>query len=101
MAHALMENRNGLIVDGWVTEASGQAERTAALAMTEKRADQPNLVTLGAGREPRRRELRQRIAFHERDAAHRPKYGRRRSSIEGRTTRHVGFAISQRIHKRN
>jgi len=31
MAHAPMENRNGLIVDGSMTEASGQAERTAAL----------------------------------------------------------------------
>ncbi len=31
MGHALMENRNGLIVDGCVTQANGQAERTAAL----------------------------------------------------------------------
>ena len=39
MAHALMENRSGLIVDACVTEANGHAERTAALAMIEKRAD--------------------------------------------------------------
>ncbi len=48
MGHALMENRHGLIVDGCVTEANGHAERTAALAMIEKRADRPNRITLGA-----------------------------------------------------
>ena len=43
-----MENRHGLIVDGCVTKANGHAERTAALAMIEKRADRPGRVTLGA-----------------------------------------------------
>src|ERR687884_401012 len=35
MGHALMENRNGLIVDACVTQADGHAERIAALAMIE------------------------------------------------------------------
>ncbi len=48
MGHALMENRHGLIVDGCVTEANGHAERTAALAMIEKRADRPNRINLGS-----------------------------------------------------
>ena len=48
MGHALMENRNGLIVDGCVTQATGQAERVAALAMIEKRANRPTRITLGA-----------------------------------------------------
>ena len=48
IAHLLLENRHGLIVDGWLTEARGHAERTAALAMIEKRADPPDRITLGA-----------------------------------------------------
>lgn len=48
MGHALMENRNGLIVDPCVTRAGGQAERTAALIMIEKWVDRPNRITLGA-----------------------------------------------------
>ena len=48
MGQALMESRNGLIVDGCVTEANGHAEHTAALAMIEKRADRPNRITFGA-----------------------------------------------------
>ena len=41
MGHALMENRNGLVVDAWLTEANGHAERMAALDMIEPRADRP------------------------------------------------------------
>lgn len=48
MGHALMENRNGLVVDACLTEADGQAEREAALAMIEPRADRPDRITLGA-----------------------------------------------------
>ena len=48
MGHALMENRNGLLVDARVTQADGHAERVAAVAMIEPRADRPHAVTLGA-----------------------------------------------------
>jgi hypothetical protein len=48
MGHALMENRNGLIVDACLTEANGHAERIAALHMIEPRADRPRPITLGA-----------------------------------------------------
>ncbi len=48
MGHALMENRNGLVVDACLTEANGHAERIAALHMIEPRADRPRAVTLGA-----------------------------------------------------
>jgi Transposase domain (DUF772) len=47
MGHALMENRNGLVVDACLTEADGHAEREAALAMIEPRADRPGRITLG------------------------------------------------------
>ena len=48
MGHALMENRNGLVVDACLTEANGHAERIAALHMIEPRADRSTPVTLGA-----------------------------------------------------
>ena len=88
MGHLLMENRNGLIVDNCVTEANGQAERTVALAMIEKRADRPGRVTLGADKaydaEDFANELRSmNVTPHvARNIA------RRRSAIDGRTTRH-------------
>jgi len=100
MGHLLMENRNGLIVDGCVTEANGHAERTAALAMIEKRADRPRRVTLGADKgydaEDFANELRSmNVTPHiARNTAG------RRSAIDERTTRHPGYAVSQRIRKR-
>jgi transposase len=48
MGHALMENRNGLVVDACLTQADGHAEREAALALIEPRADRPGRITLGA-----------------------------------------------------
>src|ERR1700731_4051199 len=48
LGHALMENRNGLIVGAVTTRASGHAERLAALALIEPHADRPQPVTLGA-----------------------------------------------------
>jgi hypothetical protein len=48
MGHALMENRNGLIVGAVTTTASGDAERWAALTLIEPRANTPQPVTLGA-----------------------------------------------------
>ncbi len=47
MGHALMENRNGLIVGAVTTTASGHAERWAALRPIEPHADTPQPVTLG------------------------------------------------------
>ncbi len=48
MAHALMENRSGLVVGACLTRADGQAERVAALALIESFADRPRAITLGA-----------------------------------------------------
>lgn len=50
MGHELMENRYGLLVDACLTEASGYAERVAALHMIEPFADRPQAITLGADR---------------------------------------------------
>ena len=48
MGHALMENRNGLLVDACLTWADGHAERIAALHMIEPRADWLQAITVGA-----------------------------------------------------
>jgi transposase len=100
MGHALMENRNGLIVDAVTTRASGHAERLAAIALIEPRADRPNPITLGADKaydtadfvmELRQRTVTPHVAQNQ---------SGRRSAIDGRTTRHSGYAVSQRIRKR-
>ncbi len=99
LGHALMENRNGLLVDACLTPAGGHAERLAALAMIERRADRPAAVTLGADKgydaadfvnELRSMNVRPHIARNT----------TRRSAIDGRTTRHAGYVASQRIRKR-
>src|SRR6478672_7005823 len=100
MGHALMENRNGLIVDACLTEANGHAERIAALHMIEPRADRPRAITLGADKaydvEDFINELRSMNATpHVAQNAN-----GRSSAIDSRTTRQAGYAISQRIRKR-
>src|SRR6201984_451092 len=100
MGHALMENRNGLVVDACLTEANGHAERIAALPMIEPRADRPRPITLGADKaydtEDFVNELRSMNATpHVAQNAN-----GRSSAIDGRTTRHAGYAVSQRIRKR-
>jgi len=100
IGHALMENRNGLVVDACLTQADGHAERLAALAMIEPRADRPRPITLGADKaydaEDFVNELRSMNATpHVAQNAN-----GRSSAIDGRTTRHAGYAVSQRIRKR-
>jgi transposase len=98
MGHALMENRNGLVVDACLTEADGHAEREAALAMIEPRADRPGRITLGADKgydaEDFVNELRSMNVT--------PHVAAKitGSALDGRTTRHEGYAVSQRIRKR-
>ena len=45
-----MENRNGLVVDGLITRATGTTERDAAWYMTSRRPDQERRITLGAAK---------------------------------------------------
>ena len=98
MGHALMENRNALVVEACLTHADGHAERHAALAMIEPRADRPVRIALGADKgydaEDFVNELRSmKVTPHVAAKA-------KGSAIDGRTTRHAGYAISQRIRKR-
>ena len=98
IGHALMENRNGLVVDACLTQADGHAERVAALHMIEPRADRPRRITLGADKgydvEDFVNELRSvNVAPHVAAKT-------RGSAIDGRTTRHGGYRTSQVIRKR-
>ena len=69
MGHALMENRNGLVVEACVSHANGHAERNAALAMIEPRADRPVRITLGADKGYDAEDFVNELKIHERDAA--------------------------------
>jgi transposase len=98
MGHALMENRNGLVVDACLTRADGHAERVAALAMIEPRADRPARITLGADKgydaEDFVNELRSmNVAPHVAAKV-------RGSAVDGRTTRHAGYTVRQIVRKR-
>ncbi len=111
MGHALMENRNGLAVGGCVTMASGTAEREAALGMIDKHRALSSKggkrrITLGGDKgfdvadfveKLQNREVTPHIAVQD----HLTKTGKRRKTkIDGRTTRHASYRISQRIRKR-
>jgi transposase len=103
--HVLMENRNGLVSDVCLTRASGTAEREAALMMLDRQKRRKR-ITLGADKgygaagfvtDLRRRRVTPHVAVarqvSKRGVVH-------RSEIDRRTTRHPGYAISQRIRKR-
>jgi transposase len=98
LGHVLMENRHGLVVDTRVTQATGTAEREAAVAMAEAISG-PQRATLGADKNYDTRdfvhELRElRVTPHV--AQHTTG---RSSAIDGRTTRHPGYTVSQRKRK--
>lgn len=101
MGHALMENRNGLLVDFRITEANGRAERDAALLMVAEHKGLGREITLGADKGYDTRDFVDdcraigvvpHVAQNENE--------RRSSAIDARTTRHAGYSISQRIRKR-
>jgi len=99
IGHALMENRNGLFVDTRLTRVSGHAERLAGLDMIEPHADRPHAITLGGDKNFDTKdfvmELREINV-----TPHVAQNTSRASAIDGRTTRHSGYAVSQRIRKR-
>ncbi|SCB50967.1 Transposase DDE domain-containing protein [Bradyrhizobium yuanmingense] len=100
IGHGLMESRHGLLVDACLTQADGHAERVAALHMIEPHADRPTAITLGADKaydaEDFVNELRSmNVTPHVAQNT-----SGRSSAIDGRTTRHGGYAVSQRIRKR-
>jgi len=97
MGHALIENRHGLVVTAAVSAAGGTAERNAALAMIEARADRAKRITLGADKGYDAQDFVNEL----RSMAVTPHVARkaRRSAIDNRTARHAGYATSQRRRK--
>ena len=98
-ANALMDNRHGLIIDTEVLHASGTAERDAALLMVDRLPPRGIRRTLGADKGYdaaafvaglRERNITPHVAQNNTN---------RRSAIDGRTTRHSGYAVSQRKRK--
>ena len=100
MGHALMENRNGLVVDACLTEANGHAERIAALHMIEPRADRPRPITLGADKAYDAEDFVNELRSMNATPHVVQNTNGRSSAIDGRTTRHAGYGVSQRIRKR-
>ena len=99
MGHVLMENRNGLVVQAKVTQATGKAEREAAVELVDALGGSRRL-TLGADRnydtqgfveEMRARNVTPHVAQNDTN---------RSSAIDERTTRHEGYRVSQTKRKR-
>jgi transposase len=95
LGHALIENRNGLIAAAMVTQADGYAEREAALLMLADRQEgRSRRITVGADKAYDDRQFVQ-AARKLRVTPHIAKNDHgRRSNMDGRTTRHAGYAIS-------
>lgn len=90
--NVLMENRNGLIVDVVVNEATGKAERAAVIEMVDRTITVKRRVTLGADAGYNTKELvrdcrKRNITPHFANKKH--------STLDGRTTNHVGYEISR------
>lgn len=94
LGHALMENRNGLVVDAETTRATGTAERDAAQAMVKRSIRKG--ATLGADKNYDTAGFVS--ALREHGVTPHVAQKRQHSAIDGRTTRHAGYA--QSIKKR-
>jgi transposase len=99
MGHVVMENRSGLVVAATTTLATGTAERDAAEAMIGELKG-GHRITLAADKAYDTADFvaamrRQGVTPHVTQ-----NNKRRRSAIDGRTTRHAGYTISQRVRKR-
>jgi transposase len=96
-AHALMENRNGLLVDFQLDVADGRAERRVALEMIDENAKGTRRITLGGDRGYDTRDFVEQC--RQRNVT--PHVARKKhSAIDGRTSGTEGYAVSLRIRKR-
>ena len=99
MGHTLMENRSGLIVQADLTQADGHAERRAALDMIHRHSPgSTRRLTLGADKGYDSADFVAEL----RQACVTPHVARkaRHSAIDSRTTRHAGYALSQKRRKK-
>lgn len=96
----IVENRNGLIVNAELLEANGRAERDAALLMLEQ-VPGDGRITAGGDKGFDTREFAAECR-HMNVTPHVAQNTARAggSAIDGRTTRHAGYAVSQKKRKR-
>jgi transposase len=99
LGHARMENRHGLVVDTMVTFADGTAERDGALLMASQISGVKQ-VTLGGDKNYDTQELVRDLREMKVTPHVAQNNTNRRSAIDGRTTQHAGYAISQKKRKR-
>jgi transposase len=98
MAHALMENRNGMLVDFQTTQATGTAERDVVPALLDQvRERRFHPRSLGGDKGYDTQEC---VAAMRRQGVTPHVAQKVNSAIDRRTTWHPGYAISQRIRKR-
>ena len=98
--NVLIENRNGLVVDAELLQANGTAERDAALLMAE-RIEGGKRVTVAADKGYDAKEFVREIRGMN-VTPHVAQNDKRRggSALDGRTTRHAGYTVSQVKRKR-
>ena len=98
--HLLIEHRSALIVDADLTAATGFAERDCATEMLQRLPKRRRRRTVAGDKNYDTK----RFVADVRAAGFTPHVAqnntRRRSAIDGRTTRHIGYDVSQRIRKR-
>lgn len=99
MAHALMENRSGLLLDILVTEATGRAERDSAIMLLKRRQGVPKRATVGADKAYDTSDFVKQCREHDVTPHVARNTVNRKSAIDGRVTRHEGYAVSQRKRK--
>ena len=101
MAHALMENRNGMLTDFQVSSATGTAERDTVPVLLDEASQRgfhprtmggdKNYDTRDCVKAMRKRGVTPHVAQNTKG---------RKSAIDGRTNRHQGYRVSQRARKR-
>lgn len=100
MGHVLMENRNGLAVNSRLSQATGTAERDAAVEMATDLPGESRKTLCGDKNYDESKcvgKLRNlKVTPHVAQNEH----AKRTSSIDGRTTRHPGYEVSIRKRKR-
>jgi transposase len=97
--HVLMENRNGLVAEVSLTQATGYAEREAALQLLGRQGGR-HRRTVAADKGYDTRDFVAGCRALEVTPHLARNTTNRRSAIDERTTRHPGYAISQRVRKR-
>lgn len=97
--NAVIENRNGLVIATEVLQPNGTAERDAALLLAE-RLEGDHRITLGADRGYDTRDFVRELRGMNITPHVAQNTNGRSSAIDGRTTRHDGYAVSQIKRKR-